>query len=66
MNPAYYKTFKYPDNIDVFWSKYKNNNILNLIKQYAKQSKKEYLRSKIIHMICKLGVLSMVKKMLRK
>ena len=66
MNPAYNKTFKYPDNYKLFWSNYKDFDIQHLIKLYAKQSKKEIIRSLTIRLICKLGILSIVKKILRK
>ncbi len=66
MNPAYYKSHKRPDNYVLFWSKYNQKNISGVIKKYARQSNREYIRSWAIKLLFKLNVLPILKKVLKR
>ena len=65
-NPAYLKPHAIPANREKFWPEFHRKGVLEAINKYARQSTKEYIRSMIIVLIGKLGLINTIKKIIGK
>lgn len=65
-NPIYYKNNPIPNNRNLFWKNYNKLGVVLAMKKYAKMSFSERVRSSLIMLIYKLGLLKFVKKIVGK
>lgn len=65
-NPVYSKNNKIPDNVKSYWREYSKSGVIKAIQKYGRMSFTERMRSFFIKVVIKLGLLSFVKKILRR